>query len=142
MDEVRVRFQKLSSTAVEPKVSQPGDVAADLFSAENTTIPARGRRLVRTGIALELPEGFRASIRSRSGLSLKWGIEAGAGLIDQSYRHEVGVLLYNHSEEDFLVRAGDRIAQICIERYSLPLFSEVESVEATARTEGWGSSGR
>lgn len=138
---VTVRFQRLSDRAVAPRISQPGDVAADLHAAEATTIPARGRAMVATDLALELPPGFRARLHSRSGLSLKHGIEAGAGLIDNRYRHPIGVLLYNFSDEDFAVRPGDRIAQICIERYHEPMFVEAERVTATERTAGWGSSG-
>ncbi|HEY9854603.1 MAG TPA: dUTP diphosphatase [Stenomitos sp.] len=138
---VTVRFQRLSEQAIAPRISQPGDVAADLHAAAATVIPARGRALVATDLALELPPGFRARIHSRSGLSLKHGIEAGAGLIDNAYRHPIGVLLYNFSDEDFAVRPGDRIAQICIERYHEPRFVEAESVQATERTVGWGSSG-
>lgn len=138
---VSVRFQRLSEAAIPPRVSQEGDVAADLFAAAAVRVPARGRVLVPTDIALELPPGFRGRIHSRSGLSLKHGIEAGAGLIDNSYRHAVGVLLYNHSDDDYDVKAGDRIAQLCIERYQEPSFEEVASVAASARTAGWGSSG-
>ncbi len=138
---VSVRFQRLKETAVAPRISQPGDVAADLHAAAATVIPARGRAMVETGLALELPPGFRARLHSRSGLSLKHGIEAGAGLIDNSYRHPIGVLLYNFSDEDYAVQVGDRIAQICIERYHEPRFVEAESVTATERTAGWGSSG-
>ncbi len=136
-----VRFQRLSDRARPPLVSQEGDVAADLFSAADVVIPARGRALVATDLALELPPGFRARIHSRSGLSLKHGIEAGAGLIDNAYRHAIGVLLYNHSDSDYAVREGDRIAQLCIERYTHARFEEVEVVAPTARTPGWGSSG-
>ncbi len=142
MAKIEVRFQKKFPHAIPPKVSQPGDVAADLFSAEAVLVPAGGRKLVSTGIILELPDGFRASIRSRSGLSLKHGIEVGAGLIDQSFRHEIGVLLYNHGEEDYRVEIGDRVAQICVERFELPSFVEVEKVEETPRATGWGSSGK
>lgn len=141
MDQVNVRFQKLSERAIAPKVSQAGDVAADLHAAAELIVPARGRALVPTDLALELPPGFRARIHSRSGLSLKHGIEAGAGLIDNGYRHAVGILLYNFSDEDYQVRHGDRIAQICIERYTTPMFEEVESVQPTERSTGWGSSG-
>jgi dUTP pyrophosphatase len=142
MDSVTVRVHRTTDTATLPRVMQPGDVAADLTASAGVTIPARGRALVPTGLVLELPEGFRARIHSRSGLSLKHGIEAGAGLIDQGYRHELGVLLYNHSETDFPVAVGDRIAQLCIERYSHPTFEDVDTVETTGRTSGWGSSGR
>lgn len=141
MDTVTIRVQRTTESAALPRVMQPGDVAADLTASQAVTIPARGRALVPTGLVLELPEGFRARIHSRSGLSLKHGIEAGAGLIDQGYRHEVGVLLYNHSEVDFPVAVGDRIAQLCIERYTHPTFEEVTAVDTTSRTAGWGSSG-
>jgi dUTP pyrophosphatase len=141
LDSVTVRFQRLSDRARPPLVSQDGDVAADLYAAADVRIPARGRALVPTDLALELPEGFRARIHSRSGLSLSRGIEAGAGLIDNSYRHAVGVLLYNHTDEDYPVKEGDRIAQVCIERYTHPVFEEAPSIASTGRTAGWGSSG-
>lgn len=141
MDTITIRVQRTTESASLPRVMQPGDVAADLTASEAVVVPARGRALVPTGLVLELPEGFRARVHSRSGLSLKHGIEAGAGLIDQGYRHTVGVLLYNHSDDDFAVAVGDRIAQLCIERYTHPTFVETPSVEATSRTAGWGSSG-
>lgn len=142
MDTVTLRFQRTLPDAVPPRVMQPGDVAADLSAAVDVVIPARGRALVDTGLVLELPEGYRARVHSRSGLSLKHGIEAGAGLIDQGYRHAIGVLLYNHSETDFVVNRGDRIAQLCIERYTHAVFEETQAVTATERTTGWGSSGQ
>jgi dUTP pyrophosphatase len=142
MDTVTIRVQRTTDSASLPRVMQPGDVAADLTASQGVTVPARGRAMVPTGLILELPEGFRARVHSRSGLSLKHGIEAGAGLIDQGYRHEVGVLLYNHSDVDFPVAVGDRVAQLCIERYTHPQFVESEAVERTERTAGWGSSGQ
>jgi dUTP pyrophosphatase len=139
---VQVRAQRLTPEAQLPAVSQPGDVAADLYAAAATTIPARGRALVATGIAIELPPGYRARIHSRSGLSWKHGIEAGAGLIDNQYRDAIGVVLFNHTDVDYPVAVGDRIAQICIEQYEEPSFVEVGHVPASGRTAGFGSSGR
>jgi dUTP pyrophosphatase len=139
---VQVNAQRLTPDAKLPAVSQPGDVAADLFAAADATIPARGRKLVPTGIAVELPPGYRARIHSRSGLSLKHGIEAGAGLIDNQYRDAIGVVLFNHSDVDYAVATGDRIAQICIERYDEPSFIAVDLVPASGRTAGFGSSGK
>lgn len=141
MDTTHLRIQLTHPQAVLPRVSQPGDVAADVAACAPCVIPPGGRALVDTGLVLELPEGFRARLHSRSGLSLKHGIEVGAGLIDQAFRHPVKVLLYNFGTEPFTVSAGDRIAQLCIERYTHPTFEAVEAVTATARTEGWGSSG-
>lgn len=141
MDTVSIRVQRVHPQASLPRVMQRGDVAADLAACEPAVVPARGRALIPTGLVLELPEGFRARIHSRSGLSLKHGIEAGAGLIDQGYRHPLGVLLYNHGDADFAVAPGDRIAQLCIERYTEPSFVEVDAVDPTERGAGWGSSG-
>lgn len=141
METVRIPVQLTGDAAALPRVMQAGDVAADVAAAEATVIPARGRGLVATGLVLELPDGFRARLHSRSGLSLKHGIEVGAGLIDQGFRHPVNVLLYNHSDVDFPVAPGDRVAQLCIERYSHPEFVGVPAVEASARGTGWGSSG-
>jgi dUTP pyrophosphatase len=141
-NKVDVSVERISVNAKLPQIMQEGDVAADLYAAEAMVIPARGRALVKTGLKLALPAGYRARIHSRSGLSLKFGIEAGAGLIDQGYRHELGVLLYNHSTDDFVVSIGDRIAQLCIESYTHPHFFEVKQVDSTERTAGWGSSGQ
>jgi dUTP pyrophosphatase len=128
--------------AIVPLVSQLGDVAADLFASEAMVVPARGRALVGTGIKLELPEGYRARLHSRSGLSLKNGIETGAGLIDNKYRDEIRVVLYNYTDVDYEVQVGDRISQICIEKYETPEFVLVESVAHAGRSAGFGSSGR
>ena len=142
MDPVHVRCQRHHASAVLPVVSQTGDVAADLFASEAVLVPARGRAIVPTGLALELPTGFRARIHARSGLSWKHGIETGAGLIDQGFRDPIGVLLYNHTDVPYAVQEGDRIAQLCIERYTRPTFEEVEAIAPTGRSAGWGSSGR
>ena len=122
MDTVHVRCQLHHASATLPQVSQAGDVAADLFACEAVTVPARGRALVPTGLAVELPPGFRARIHARSGLSWKHGIETGAGLIDEGFRDPIGVLLYNHTDSPYEVLPGDRIVQLCIERYTRPTF--------------------
>ena len=141
METVAIPIQRASKGAVLPRVMQAGDVAADVAASEPAVVPARGRALVATGLVLDLPEGFRARLHSRSGLSLKHGIEVGAGLIDQGFRLTIQVLLFNHGDQDFAIAPGDRIAQLCIERYVHPEFCEVPTVEATTRTPGWGSSG-
>lgn len=141
VERVEIRFKRIAERATVPRVMQDGDVAADLYSAADLEIPARGRAVVSTGIVLELPEGFRARIYGRSGLGARHGIDVGAGLIDQSFRGEIGVLLFNHGDTPFQVRTGDRIAQLAVERYLHPEFVEVAEVAATDRTDGWGSSG-
>lgn len=139
---VQVRFRRLSDRAIAPRVMQDGDVAADLHSPGDLTIPARERLVVETDLALELPPGYRGRIHARSGLAARHGIAVGAGLIDQGYRGNIGVLLFNHSDEPFAIHAGDRIAQLTIEPYWVADFEEVPDIADTARSAGWGSTGR
>ncbi len=141
VERIEIRFKRISQRATVPRLMQDGDVAADLYSAKDLEIPARGRAVVPTDIVLELPEGFRARIYGRSGLGAKHGIDVGAGLIDQSFRGPIGVLLFNHGDEPFLVQIGDRIAQLAVERYLHPVFVEVADVSDSARSGGWGSTG-
>lgn len=141
MQQVNVRIKRVDPRAILPRIAKPGDVCADLHALDKGTVPARGRAFIRTGIALELPEGYRARIHSRSGLSCN-GILAAPGVIDNGYRGEVGIVLFNHGETAFRYSAGDRVAQLAIERYWEPVFVEVESLSETERgVMGFGSSG-
>lgn len=102
------------------------------------------RKLVSTGLFIALPEGFEAQIRPRSGLALKHGITVlnTPGTIDADYRGEVMVLLVNFSQEDFVIRDGERIAQMVIARHEQGHFVEVEELDETERgTGGYGHTG-
>lgn len=123
-----------------PEYQQVGDVAADVFAAEDILVPANGRALIKLGIKLMLPTGYRAKLHSRSGLSRYHGIEVGAGLIDCGHREGIGVMLYNHTSSNYQVKVGDRVAQLAIEQYTHALFVE-KPVPPNLRSPGWGSSG-
>ena len=102
------------------------------------------RKLIKTGIFIELPEGYEAQIRPRSGLALKNGITVlnSPGTIDSDYRGEIGVILINLSDISFVVNNGDRIAQMVICKYQKVLFNEVNVLSLTERGEGgFGHSG-
>jgi dUTP pyrophosphatase len=96
------------------------------------------RRLIPTGLHIALPAGYEAQVRPRSGLALKKGITVlnSPGTIDADYRGEVGVLLINLSQEDFVVNDGERIAQMVIARHEQAEFVEVEMLDETERGEG------
>ncbi|CAE7811099.1 DUT, partial [Symbiodinium microadriaticum] len=114
----------------------------DLSSAEETIVPSRGKALVKTDIAISIPENTYARIAPRSGLAVKKFLDVGAGVVDYDYRGSVGVVLFNHSEEDFPISRGDRIAQLILERISMADIKEVEELVATERGEGgFGSTG-
>lgn len=102
------------------------------------TLRPMERRLIPTGLHIALPVGFEAQVRPRSGLALKHGITVlnTPGTIDSDYRGELMVLLVNLSNEDFIVNAGERIAQMVIARHETAVWESVEVLDATERGEG------
>ena len=119
------------------------DLHADL--GEDIVLHPGNRTLVPTGIALALPDGFEAQIRPRSGLALKYGITLvnSPGTIDSDYRGEIGVIMINHGKEAFVVKSGERVAQMVVARFSRVEWQEVEELEGTLRGEGgFGHTGK
>lgn len=111
---------------------------------EDLVIKSGEIELVPTGIFVEIPEGYEGQVRARSGLALKYGISLpnGIGTIDSDYRGELKVILINHGKEDFIIKNGDRIAQIVFIKYEKAELEIVESLEDTERSEGgFGSTG-
>ncbi len=123
-----------------PSYAYPGDAGADLCAAAETVIPARGKMLVATSIRLALPDGHVGLIWPRSGMAVKHGIDCGAGVIDSQYRGEVKVLLFNHSDGKYLIKQGDRIAQLLVQKVETVEFLPVDDLDATDRFgNGFGS---
>ena len=117
----------------------------DLCSVEPATIPAGRWAAVATGLAVEIPAGYEGQVRPRSGLAARHGIALlnAPGTIDPGYRGEIKVLLINHSEENFRIEPGDRIAQLVIAAYARVECSWEESLAMSARGGGgFGSTGR
>lgn len=132
---------RLLADGCDPKRQTDGAAGFDLVAREDAVVPARGRVTVPVGIALELPTGHEGQIRPRSGLA-RAGIEAAFGVIDSDYRGEVSVTLYNHTDVDFTIEAGKRIAQLVVAPVLDVHFVRVEVLSETARgAKGFGSSG-
>ena len=115
------------------------------YISEPITIKPLERVLVKTGLFIELPQGYEAQIRPRSGLALKKGITVlnTPGTIDADYRGEIGVILINFSQENFVVENGERIAQMVIARHETIDWEPVTSLSITERGEGgFGSTGK
>ena len=118
-----------------------GDTCADLYSCEELIIFGGETKLINTGVIMELPEGWGAFIRQKSGLASKGIIPIG-GIIDSSYRGEIKVILHNLSDHFFDVRVGMKIAQVDIRPVYRALFESVDTVENTERAaNGFGSTG-
>lgn len=137
-----IKYQLLNDQASVPYRAGPSDAGIDLKSSESTHIWPRSRILVRTGLALEIPEGYYGRIAPRSGLALKNGIDVLAGVIDSTYRGEIMVLLYNTDQhKKFTINIGDRIAQLIIEKHYNFEFVHKELSSSIRSDKGFGSSG-
>ncbi|NWU43579.1 DUT protein, partial [Hylia prasina] len=139
----RLRFTKLSENAFAPSRASPRAAGYDLHSAYDCVIPPKEKAVIKTDIQIALPAGCYGRIAPRSGLAAKHFIDVGAGVIDEDYRGNVGVVLFNFGKETFEVKKGDRIAQLICERVCYPELEEVEALDETERGEGgFGSTGK
>lgn len=135
---------KIKIVGPVPEYKTNGSAGADLMACIKwpITIKAGERALIPTGIKMEIPEGYEAQIRPRSGLSYKSGITVILGTIDSDYRGDIGVILHNISNQDYTIHNGDRIAQMVIAPVVHADFESVETLEETDRGEnGFGSTG-
>ena len=131
--------------AYETDGSAGMDLRAAVADDQPLVLEPGGRVLVPTGFCIALQSGFEAQVRVRSGLALKHGIICpnAPGTVDSDYRGEVGVILANIGSEPFVIRRGERIAQLVIARHERAEWVEVEALDATARgSGGFGSTGR
>lgn len=148
---IKFKLIKDGKDTLIPKRSTLKSAGFDLKSSEDCIIPAKSHKAVKTGIIVSLPPNSYGRIASRSGLSLKHGIEVGAGVIDEDYRNEIMVILYNHSDEDFMIKENDRIAQLIVQGVIYPNIllednqGKIEALEKTCletiRKGGFGSTG-
>jgi dUTP pyrophosphatase len=137
-----LKVKKLSEFATIPKRGSPYAAGFDLCSAHDIDIPPCGKALVKTDISISIPLNTYARIAPRSGLALKNFIDVGAGVVDYDYRGNVGVVLFNHQDDYFCVKRGDRIAQLILEKISMADVVEVDELDETARADGgFGSTG-
>lgn len=138
----RVRPSDLPLPRAQSALAAGLDLVADL--AEDVRLEPMERRLIPTGLTLEIPPGFEGQVRPRSGLALKQGLTClnSPGTIDADYRGEVGVILINLSKEPAILKRGDRIAQLVIAPVVQVVLVEVETLSDSARgTGGFGSTG-
>lgn len=126
----------LNSPAQTPEQAKESDAGYDLFSAIECVLGPKERKLIKTNIAIAIPDGYYGRIAPRSGLAFKHGIDVLAGVIDSGYRNEIGVILYNTGKEDFIVSKGMRIAQIIFEKCHNASFILTENLPESQRNLG------
>jgi len=129
-----------------PQYLTQGSAGLDLYAAISSSVILKPHvtTLIPTGISIQLPEGFEGQVRSRSGLAAKHSISVlnSPGTIDSDYRGEIKVILINHSQDNFIIEPGARIAQLVVGKYERIIWEEEKELETTARgTSGLGSTG-
>lgn len=143
---MQIQFKKLRSDAVVPQYQTEHSAGMDVCAALDApiTLAPMQRQIVPCGFSMAIPEGYEVQVRARSGLAAKNGIGLvnGVGTIDADYRGELGVIVINYSDTDFVINPGDRIAQIVVAKYERITWQEVEELGETARgSGGFGSTG-
>ncbi len=137
-----LRFKKLDPKAVLPTRGSPAAAGLDLYSIEAVSLNPNQRSLVRTGLAVAIPEGFYGRVAPRSGLATKNGIDVLAGVIDADYRGEIQCLLHNTGDEVVELPAQTRVCQLIIEKIITPTPVLVDDLTDTTRgSGGFGSTG-
>lgn len=142
---MEIRIKKLNEKAIVPTSGSPYSAGYDIYSLEDHEIEAGKTVLAKTGLALEIPEGYFGAVYARSGLASKKGLRPAncVGVIDSDYRGELIVALHNDSEKTQKVVQGDRIAQLVITPYLSVEFKETEELSETKRQSGgFGSTGK
>lgn len=139
---MNIRIQKLRPNAVIPRIAHPGDAGCDLFATETVTLAPGQRGQVPTGIALEIPDGYVGLVWDKSGVSHNGGVKTLGGVIDSGYRGEILVGVINLGSEQYAFEAGNKVAQLLIQRVEAPTFEEAEDLAGSSRgAAGFGSTG-
>ncbi len=139
---MKIKIKKISREAVVPFCHHKGDAGFDLYSAETIVLGPGERAKVRTGIAMEVPNGYAGLIWDKSGIAANYGVKTMAGVVDSCYRGEICVVLVNLSDKNFKIENKQKIAQILIQKIESPKVEIVEGLSDSERGEsGFGSTG-
>ena len=135
MDYVNLLFVKMSSNAVTPTRATENSIGLDFYSPADYIIPPQSHLLIPTQIKVKIPPGHYGRLASKSGLAMLHQIHVGAGVIDPDYTGEIKVLLVNASPCAHFINKGNPIAQLILEKVSLPILVRVDELPPTARVE-------
>lgn len=138
---MKVKIKKLNDKAVMPSKAHATDAGFDLVAINDYVIPANGRCLIDTGIAIDIPIGYFGMVVGRSGNTIKRGLVGQTGIIDSGYRDSIGIMAFNMTDEDIIVKQGERAGQIIIVPYLPSHFENSDEFTVVNRNGGFGSTG-
>lgn len=141
---IKLKFKRLTDSAKLPVYAHAGDSGMDICADENVQILPHSYAKIHTSIAAVIPDGYEIQVRPRSGMQCVKGIVGAWGTVDAGYRGEIGVALYNHTDDCYIVNRGDRIAQLVLAPVVRVDIEETDDLgEQTERgSNGFGSTGR
>lgn len=139
-----VKFKKINPDAIIPDYAHTGDAGMDLYSVEDTILEQMEWKKINTGLIMELPKGTEGQVRSKSGIAYNYGVFVlnSPGTVDENYRGEIGVVLYNLNKTPFVIKKGQKIAQLVINKVCYCKTKQIETLTSSQRGEGgFGSTG-
>ena len=140
---MKIKILKINSEAIIPNYANKNDAGLDLYSAEDFVLKPGERRAFKTGVKMEIPEGYVGLVWDKSGLAVNDGIKTMAGVVDAGYRGEIKIVLINLSNQNFEIKKGQKIAQMLIQKIEHPEIEIVEFLSESGRGEsGFGSTGK
>ncbi len=139
---MKVKIKRLNENAVMPTKAHPTDAGFDLTAIKDYVVPANGRCLIDTGIAIDIPLGYYGMVLGRSGNTIKRGLVGQTGIIDSGYWDSIGIMAFNTTDEDIIVKQGERAGQILIVPHLPCDFEYSEEFTVVNRNGGLGSSGK
>lgn len=138
-----LKIKKLREDARLPEYAHPGDAGLDLFSVEKVSLAPGERKIIPTGVAMEIPKGRVGFIWDKSGIAVNSGLKTMAGVVDSGYRGEILVCLVNLSRKKFVFQKNEKVAQMVIQKKETISVKEVLALSETSRGEGrFGSTGK
>ncbi len=140
---MKLKIKKLNQNAKTPEYSHFDDAGFDLFSVETIKIQPQQRFQIKTGLTMQIPSGYVGLIWDKNGLSHNYGLKTLGGVVDSGYRGEIMVGLINLGGEDYTIEAGDKVAQMIIQKKEICEIEEVDQLTDSERGQsGFGSSGK
>lgn len=140
---MQIKIKKLHADAKLPTYAHPGDAGMDFFALENTTVKLGEHVAIKTGISIEIPEGYAGLFWDKSGLAIKQGIKLLGGVIDAGYRGEIQIGIVNLGKTEYAFETGHKVAQMLIQKIESPEIIQVQELSQSSRgVKGFGSTGK
>ena len=133
MELIELPFVKMSANVVTPTRATEGSVGLDFYSPADYIIPPHSQLLIPTQIKLQIPLGYYGRLASKSGLAILHQLHVGAGVIDPDYTGEIMVLMINAASRVYAIKKGDPVAQLILEKVSIPILREMKELPPTVR---------